>query len=652
MGLAGQSALRPPTVLVIGEGAISNQIHEDLQALGLDTVAVSELPISDVERQIPRVTDPNAGEKFQQIFRAFREWGEVRQQDHSWVHPGVSIWAERPEFEGWARKSGLSAVAAPAKSLTWFWNTLQLLKLGAEKGVPNLILSDEPVTSIREIEATLRSLVGQGKGGLPCILKSAYRVRGGYSSRRIQSIDDLNEWVPIWINQIQEHSGTSLLYVERYLESARYYTQPFVRLRNGDLHFFPVLDASLMFEGKNWVEVCPAQSLDSEIQLKIETYTRRILEATDFVGVGSLAFLSNGIEAYLIEALGRPNFAYRLWEKVGRCSAIQWQLQALAPALSGGAPLVRPRVGSDLDLCGVNLKFYAEDTWLKIPHPGWIHELSPAQEWNDGAFEGHLQWGVQPGIDLDWKKNGSLGHLTVFAPSWREAIDGLKKTLPQIWVSGGIQTNERFLLELMTHPWIAESMFYTGFVDEEFIPKQAPPTEWLQWISNALSEITPAMTDAESWIWMNAKLPAPTSVGLRWSQRVEFDSHGMSGVKGFFQTGQGSPERICVFPVTSNESGVQRYVVRLRNWFFSIRRSIKGRPLALMALASGRVHSIFYREGSKIEPRQTVLLIEAHQSLVPHRLPIPVRLSQLKVAPEDEVVLGQELALLERWSDN
>jgi biotin carboxyl carrier protein len=70
-----------------------------------------------------------------------------------------------------------------------------------------------------------------------------------------------------------------------------------------------------------------------------------------------------------------------------------------------------------------------------------------------------------------------------------------------------------------------------------------------------------------------------------------------------------------------------------------------------MALTSGRVHSIFYREGSKVEPRQTVLMIESHQNLVSHRLPIPVIIKSLKVKPEDEVRLGQELAELERWSD-
>lgn len=651
LGLAENSVPRPPSILVLGEGAISTQIHDDLRVLGLETVSVSELPLTDEQKQIPRVTDIDAGEKFKAIFRAFIEMGEERQHDHSWVHPGVSIWSERSEFEGWARKSGLSAVAAPAKALHFFWNTLQLIKVANAQGVPNLILSDDPVTSTREIETQIRKLSAENKASLPCVLKSAYRVRGGYGARIMRNLDDLKEWVPIWMNHVQESSGASLLYVEKYLEGARYYVQPFARLKNGEIQFFPVVDGSLMFEGKNWIEACPAQNIDDHVQDKIEDYSERILKATDFVGVGNLVFLSNGVDAFFIEALGRLNFAYKLWERVGRCPAIHWQLQALAPGLLSKAPKPMPKVRSEAPICGLNMKIYAEDTWLKIPSPGVIHELSQATEWSEGEHEASLNWGVSPGTDLNWKTSGSIGHLTLFSTSWRDALQFSKKIFPQIWISGGIQTNERFLSELLAHPWVEESMFYTGFVDEEFIPKQTPPADWFNWISMGLAEITKALGDNESWIWMNHKVPASTG-SLRWSQRVQFEVGGMNGMKGFFQTGGASPERICIFPISADENGPNRYLIRIRNWFFSVRRSERGRPLSLMALTSGRVHSVFYREGSKIEPRQNVLIIEAHQSLVSHRLPIPVKLKTLKVRPEDEVNLGQDLAELERWSDN
>jgi len=635
IGLAENRPPRPPSILVLGEGALAEQMKNDFLELGLQAQLVggeqSPFPL-------PKVTDFDAKTQFEALFK---HW--VEQTGAEWVHPGLTIWSERSEFEGWARQAGLSAISVSAKTLHLFWNTHQLLQLADDLGVPTLGLSDEPITSIREIENSIKKLVSENQAALPFVLKSAYRARSGYGSRVIRSFEDLREWVPLWMDQLREHTGQSLLFIERYLESSRSYVQPFARMKSGELEFFPIIDASLSFEGKNWLEVCPAQSLDRETKEMVEDYSRRILEKCDFVGVGNLVFLCNGRDVYLTEGLARPNFAYRLWENVARTKALQWQLHAIAPALLVKHPKPRPKLQASSPICGLNLKIFAEDTWLKIPHPGVVHEVSTTTEWSEGSHEGSLVWDVVPGHEILWNASGSVGHLTVFAEDWQKALTATRSILKEIWLSGGIQTNERFLYELLSHPWVEESMFYTGFVDEEFIPKQVPDFDWSQILSSALSEVAPPLNEKESWIWLNQRLPVAAAERLKWTQRVDFDVGGLRGVKGFFRSEDGRTERICVFPLHP-----QRYVVRIQNWFFSVRRSEKGRPLQLMALTSGRIHSIFFREGSKIEPKQCVVIIESHQRLISHRLPVAVTLKKIKVQPEQIVQIGDELAELER----
>lgn len=639
IGLAENQATRPPSILVLGEGALAEQIKNDFLELGLHAQLVGG---ESSDHPLPKVTDYDAKTQFEALFT---HW--VKETGAEWVHPGLTLWSERSEFEGWARQAGLSSISVAPKTLHLFWNTHQLLKLAEDQGVPTLGLSDDPVTSIREIEKEIKKLSKENQASLPFVLKSAYRARSGYGSRVIRSLEDLQEWVPIWMNQLREYTGQALLFVERYLESSRSYVQPFARLKTGEIEYFPIIDASLTFEGKNWLEVCPAQSLDQETKDKIEDYARRILEKSDFVGVGNLIFLCNGREVYLTEGLARPNFAYRLWENVARTKALQWQLHALAPALLVQHPKPRPKIQASTPICGLNLKIYAEDTWLKIPHPGVVHEVSTTTDWSEGSHEGSLVWDFKPGEEIQWNSSGSIGHLTVFADSWKEVLAACREILKDIWISGGIQTNERFLYELLSHPWVEESMFYTGFVDEEFIPKQIPDFDWSKILSSILADVGGSLNEKESWIWLNQRLPVDTAEKLKWTQRVDFEVNGARGVKGFFQGEDGRPERVCAFPLHSH-----RYVVRVRNWFFSIRRSEKGRPLQLMALTGGRVHSIFFREGSKVEPKQSVLVIECHQRLISHRLPVPVLMKKIKVQSEEIVKIGQELAELERWVEN
>lgn len=646
LGLADQTAPRPPAILVLGEGALALQIRDDLIDLGLYSVTVSDLGMTPKEGELPRVTDLDAQVRFREIFSRFKRRDEVDPFEHLWVHPGVTLWSERPELEGWARQAGLYTITSSAKNLQLFWNMHQTLSVARNAGIPTLVVSDEPVTSVREIEAAIRKLAAEDKAAFPLVLKSAYRVRGGFASRVLKNLDDLKEWVPIWMDQVQEASGATLLFFERFLESARCYVQPFARRKDGHVEFFPVIDGSLMFEGKNWVEVCPAQTLDQEICAKLEDYSKKFLEAADFVGVGNLVFMSNGVDAFLSEALGRVNFGYHLWESVARTKAVQWQLHTLAPALLREHPEISPGGRSPASgICGINLKIYAEDTWLKIPHPGMVHEVSFKTEWNESDFEGSLIWDVVPGQNVDWKSSGSLGQVTLFSTSWTAALQSARKILSEVWICGSIQTNERFLHELLSHPWVEESMFYTGFVDEEFIPKQAPDAAWLQVMADALAEVTSILGPDESFMWMNQKLPPPGKK-LNWTQRVEFWGGFNKGVKGFYQNDEGKVERICVYPLHA-----RRLVVRLQNWFFSVRRSEKGRPLQLMALTSGRVHSVFFKEDSLVPAKHTFLILESHQNLVSHRLPVAVKVKKLKVRAEDEVLAGQELAELERWNE-
>ena len=189
LGLAEKQQQRPPLILVLGSGALASQIQDDLDEMGINSIVVEDLPLTSEERALPRITDPDARLRFQSIFNAFRTMDKGSPFEHVWVHPGVTVWGERAEFESWARQSGLSAIVSPAKALQLFWNTHQVLVKSRELGVPTLMISDDPVTSVREISVAINKLFQTNQATLPFVLKSSYRVRGGYAHRVIRNLD-------------------------------------------------------------------------------------------------------------------------------------------------------------------------------------------------------------------------------------------------------------------------------------------------------------------------------------------------------------------------------------------------------------------------------------------------------------------------------
>ena len=78
---------------------------------------------------------------------------------------------------------------------------------------------------------------------------------------------------------------------------------------------------------------------------------------------------------------------------------------------------------------------------------------------------------VHPGSHLCPSDNGIVGILWIGAENRRQAIQVARGVLDELWIAGTLQTNERFLAELLSHPWIKEDIFHAGFVDEEFLPR-------------------------------------------------------------------------------------------------------------------------------------------------------------------------------------
>jgi len=88
--------------------------------------------------------------------------------------------------------------------------------------------------------------------------------------------------------------------------------------------------------------------------------------------------------------------------------------------------------------------------------------------------------------------------------------------------------------------------------------------------------------------------------------------------------------------------------VRLGNWVMVTRRvpgksAEKPKP-KVASLIPGKVHSILYRDGAIVQAHEPILIVESLGMLIPHALPVDVRIDRWKVIPEQVVHAGQELA--------
>jgi biotin carboxylase/biotin carboxyl carrier protein len=664
VGLAQGTVLPLAKVLVLGQRNVAEIIAEEFETLGMD----AKLHCLSADPYLPTPVDPNGSEQLKKIFMNFlANAGNAPKGSHC-VHPGVSAWADRPEFALIAQDVGLNPICPSPKVLSLFANKLNLLSEADRLGIPHLILSFDPIQSVREIDALIKAIGEKAKSQtegksskkvnpLPLILKS---VRGGgaIGCYVVHSDDDLERRVPTWIEQLRKNQGQAILFAERYVSSSRHIVVPFAAMHSGDVTIFPMMDASLQCRFRKVMQFCPATGIDAATEALIRQWTTLLARQTGFVGVGALEFLVDGPRAFLIEGIARLNTEFSLWEKVAGTQAVAWQLAALRGSPAQELPAFKPEREWTSALA---LRFYAEDPVFQLPQPGMVQEVSPKKEWSMPGARALLRLSVEEGQEVPPQGTGILGELYVGAQDRRQALTVARGVMDELWIAGSLHTNERYLAELLTHPWIKEDMFYAGFLDEEFVPELRPPDSRMK----LFASIAAALFGVEKAKWVvGDQWVLPSASLVKWiGEPAKFTVDGVPGASGMIELEEGPQARFCAYPLTQG-----RWQIRVGSWTMNVRR-VSARPLSktviplrgvphansavqpkagekkLFSLTKGRVHSILYRESATVPAHEPLMMVESLGTLVPHALPVDVRVTRLLAAANDSVSTGQELAL-------
>ena len=619
-------------VLVLGEKANAGLISEQLQEEGFETVFLSSL----TQGRLPSVVDPKSLAEMRALIAQFASVS----QNKGMIHPGTTIWAERPELPSLAQQVGLTVISPPPGILSYFSNKLNLLSDSGLLGIPNLVQRWNPMHSAREIEDFIR----KNHQPFPFTLRSA-KGGGRFGQFLVLDASSLGRTLELWCDQLRRAQGEVILFAERYIEGARTVSLPFARFQDGQAQIFPFLDSSLQSLNRKVIEFCPASRISQAVRKQLADWTLRLAARCGYVGVGVLQFLVDSSRAFLLDGLPRLDTSFYLWNQVSGTRAIAWQLATLNRNSQETLP---PMKLEKSWVPGMSFRVYAEDLF-HLPQPGVVQELSEERNWTGPKMaETRVFLSYEKGDRVSTEDSGLFATFFVAGQTRKELLAAAQNVLGKFWVAGSLQTNERFLLELMGHPWLREGIFHSGFVDEEFLPVMRPPVEYLKICASIGIEMVGVGEGKRRWAmgdqWVKQEDIDPTF--LRWNEGpAHWQYQEKRGVSGSVELSENDSVRVCAFPLSSD-----RWIFRLGSWFLSVRvvtlpksPELKPRP-KLSALVSGRIHAILFRPGTQVAAHETLLVIESMGVFIPHALPIAAKVLRWHVNAEDGVEVGQILA--------
>jgi biotin carboxylase len=561
----------------------------------------------------------------------------------TFVHPGLSFWADRPEFPQLVSSFGFFPVSPSARALSLSLNKLNVMIEAEAAGIPHLAIALDPLMSLREIEELLER-TGER---FPIVLKSL-KVAQGHGIQVVTSLEHLRDIVPVWFEQLTRRYGEASVIVERCPPSARHMVVPFAADGDTFTEIFAILDASLQSRWRRMIQFIPAADLGADVEKALRDSVQKWVKHLGFSGVGSIEFLVDGPRVFLIDANARMNANFPLWEELSGVRTVEWQLASLGQLPLPTRSTEPPRFGA-----GLSMRFYAEDPVRQIPCPGMIRELTEPFVRMTNDSESIWMTRYASGMTVPWTSTGVIGELFVFGKDRKSALAAARDSIRTVWIAGAVQTNRRFLLEHLEHPFVRENLIHAGFTDEDFVPAGFPDLDTVTGIVSLAASLYPATSSAGADRWVvGSQWITPDSARVpKLTRREDFETFGVSG-----ETAGGV--RFLFEPNTSLGND-DRWLVHYDTWTIGLRRVRplsgavspgKGEPTKIrkiLALAPGRIHALLRHPGEILAPRDRACMLESIGILVPHAVPVAAKLLEWKVAPGEIVEAGRELAVLE-----
>ncbi len=532
-------------LLVANRGEIAVRIFRAAREAGIGTAAV--VAPDDRGALHTRVADetveiPNYLFSEEHIRAAKRVGADA-------IHPGYGFLAENPDFAEAVEAAGLIFVGPSADALRRGGDKLEAKTIAREAGVPVL-----PAGEPDEV-------------GFPLVVKAA-AGGGGRGMRVVRDPADLDEALAAAKREARAAFGDDTVFCERYVERPRHVEIQLLADEQGQVISLGERECSIQRRHQKVLEESPSPALDRELRAQMSEAAIVFGRAIGYRSAGTVEFMLDGRDFYLLELNGRIQVEHPVTELVTGVDLVREQLRIAA----GERLNVEPRFEGH----AVEVRLYAEDPRMFLPQAGKIERLRLPTGIRVDA-------GVEEGDEVGVGYDPMIAKLIAHGPTRDEAFLRLRDALAETEVEG-LTTNLPFLRWLVTHPAVRAGRTTTAFLAEH-PPLSAPPVR------------LPSGPWDGAWR-LNLPTPGP---------------HAPPDVDDIASTAARA---------TGGES-------------------------SLTAPMPGTVIKVLAAAGDRVEPRQTLLVLEAMKMETPVVSPYGATVRAVHVAEGDQVAGGALLVELE-----
>jgi acetyl/propionyl-CoA carboxylase alpha subunit len=422
-------------LLVANRGEIAGRIFRACREAGIGTVAVAAPDDLGAfhTRHADETVEISSYLHSEEHIRAAKKSGADA------IHPGYGFLAENPDFAQAVEAAELAFVGPTPDALRRGGDKLEAKRIATEVGVPIL-----PAGEPEEI-------------GFPLVVKAA-AGGGGRGMRVVRDPAELEEALDAARREAKAAFRDDRVYCERYVERPRHVEIQLLADEHGTVRPLGERECSIQRRHQKVLEESPSPALDRDLRERMSKAAVAFGRAIGYRSAGTVEFMLDGRDFYLLELNGRIQVEHPVTELVSSVDLVQEQLQIAA----GERLNVEPRFEGH----AVEVRLYAEDPRTFLPQAGRIERLRLPTGIRVDA-------GVDEGDEIGVAYDPLIAKLIAHGPTRDEALYRLRDALAETSVEG-LTTNLPFLRWLVAHPAVRAGRTTTAFLFE-YAPLSAPP---------------------------------------------------------------------------------------------------------------------------------------------------------------------------------
>lgn len=440
----------PESVLVVNRGEIARRVIGTAKKLGIRTIAL-HAP-ADADLPYVREADESVcleGTPPVQSYLDIPHILEVaRQVGARSIHPGYGFLSENADFARAVEKEGILWIGPDAPTIEEMGDKIEARRLVAAVGI-------DVGGGAGTVLATIDEAVQEASSiGYPVILKAS-AGGGGIGMSIARDVDELRAAFDTTRDRSQKSFGSSRVFLEKYISSARHVEVQILGLADGRICALGERDCSVQRRHQKIAEESPAPRLSAQTRSELFDAAVTIGTAIGYRNAGTVEFLVDAVtgDFSFLEVNTRIQVEHPVTELVTGIDLVEQQFRiaaGMAPTFTPGAVAAQGHA--------IEFRIYAEDPVRFLPSPG------PLSRWREPAGEGiRLDGGYVEGNEITPFFDPLIAKLCAHGPTREVALERMRAALDELEVEG-LSTNVPFLCRLIVNDAFAQGRYDTSLV--------------------------------------------------------------------------------------------------------------------------------------------------------------------------------------------